>query len=388
MRCTGSCVGDCRAVQYQDSVEEVVYSRLVTRFREAISVSGELQFSLLPIQPEDFEDFAKSKDEPGHIDEEELIRRAMLHAKQISERQRLTEFPAQDQKAAYEKLEQQALSEPLPASLEGIWRVLSESAQPGGYLQALGARIETFAQGEALVLEGVLGLEAPVLLTTSRKLFEAGVGAEDRRRLHFATYGDPIFEQLLDLMLQPGTPPFEQVQQCWAERRPLTAVELAGTRLCSVDDALAAGTLKAQPVTLVTRTRPDPQRQSDEVGRQQRILLEATAARYAAVKLKQDPDTVKQQIAEFERFQADVQKRTPPAVYVKCEVPDRNALLAHKERLLWPVSNHAPAIGIDGDPLLLDAAHALILRQLGEMKKQNRTGPSVAKALRERAQGS
>ncbi|MCF8017313.1 MAG: helicase [Chromatiaceae bacterium] len=373
---------------YQNSVEEVVYSRLVKRFREAISVSGELQFSLLPIQPEDFEDFAKSKDEPGQIDEEELIRRAKAHVVQISERQRLTEFPAQAQKQAYEQLDAEAMTQPLPASLDSIWQVLSESAQPRGYLHALGARIESFRQGEALALDRVLQFPAPALLTCSRALFEEGLGPEDRRRLHFATYGDPLFEQLLDHVLQPNKAPFDGIPSCWTDRQPLTALELGGKRLVSVDDALAAGRMEAQPVTLLPRSVPSLQTQSDHLGRQQRILLETAAAHYAKKKLKEDPDTVKQQIAEFERFQADVMKRPTPAVHFNCEVPDRNAMLALKNKLLWPISNNNPSIMVDGDPLLLDAVRALLLRQLGEMKKHNRTGPDVAKALRERARSS
>ncbi|NCA71850.1 MAG: hypothetical protein EOM91_17570 [Sphingobacteriia bacterium] len=373
---------------YQDSVEEVVYGRLVMRFREAISVAGELQFSLLPIQPEDFEDFAKSADELGHIDEEELIRRAQAHAKQISERQRLTEFPAQEQKAAYERLEEQARAQPLPASLESIWRVLSESAQPGGYLHRLGARIETFGQGEALVLEGVLGLATPVLLTTSRDLFEEGLGADDRRRLHFATYGDPIFEQLLAAVLKTDPDLFQQVQRCWEERQALASVALEGRRLTRVEDALAIGALAAQPVQLLPRATAEPARQSDQVGRLQRVLLETTAAHFAKVKLKEDPDTVKQQIAGFERFQDDVARRSPPAVYVTCEVPDRNAMLAVKESLLWPVANAAPGLGVDGDLLLLDAVRAVLLRQLGEMKKNQRTGPAVARTILDRVRSA
>lgn len=70
--------------------------------------------------------------------------------------------------------------------------------------------------------------------------------------------------------------------------------------------------------------------------------------------------------------------------HFSCEVPDRNAMLALKDKLLWPISNNNPAIMVDADPLLLDAVRALLLRQLGEMKKHARTGPDVAKALRER----
>lgn len=356
---------------YQDSVEEVVYSRLVKRFREALTVSGELQFSLLPIQPEDFEDYAKAEGEEGKIDEEELIRRAWAHAKRIKERQQLTEFKAEEQKVAYEHLEAQQRSEPLPASLASIWQVISESA----YLKALGGGIESFAHGDAFRLVDVPGVPSNTLLTTSRKLFENGLGDEDGRHLQFATYGDPVFERLLDYMLQP----LEAVRAAWQERKPLAALQLAGQQWTTAEELLEAELPEEGDVELLARTQLRPRRQDDRVGRQQKVMLDASAASLAEQKLKPNPDSSNNQIAELDRFCADVSHRHGQRVHLKFDAPDRNGMLALKDTLLWPVAEKTGGLKVDADPLLLTAARDLVFRQLGDLKKHSRTSHEVAR---------
>lgn len=362
---------------YQGSVEEVVYSRLVKRFREALTVSGELQFSLLPIQPEDFEDYAKADGEAGKIDENELIRRAHEHAKRIKERQQLTEFKAEEQKAAYEHLESVRRSQPQPASLESIWRIISESP----YLKALGGGIESLQQGDAFRMVNVPGLPREVLLTTSRGLFEHGLGAEDRRRLHFATFGDPVFEKLLDYMLQP----LETVQLAWLERKPLMALQIGSRKIASVDEAMDLELSDGEDIELIERSRGPMQRQDDRIGRQQKVMLDAAAASLAEQKLKPTPDSPSNQIAEIDRFRADVNNRHGQRVHLRFDAPDRNGMLALKDKLLWPVTEKAGGLKVDADPLLLTAARDLVFRHLGDMKKGNRTNYDVSKRLSDSA---
>ncbi|WPL18348.1 RNA polymerase-associated protein RapA [Thiorhodovibrio winogradskyi] len=367
---------------YQDSVEEVVYARLVRRFRDAISVAGELQFSLLPIQSEDFEDFAKSAQEPGGIDEAGLLARAEAHAREIGERQRLTELPAEALKAAYDALDSAAALEPQSARLETVWQVLRQSAQPGGYLHALGVRVETFPPGEALALPVLGGMEGPVRLTPSRQLFELGIGLDDGRRLHFATHGDPVFEQLLDLVLRPDPTLFDRIHRAWEAREPLAAVQLGEQRLTRLDDGLVAASLSAGPLALQPRTVPANAPASDRIGRAQVRVLERAAAYLAQSKLKAEPATVAQQMAEFQRFQQDVSRRVPPLVRFGFGVPDRQDILALAERLLWPLAEDPAGVRIEGDPLLLAAIADLLQRQLSEMKPNQRTGQAVARGLR------
>jgi hypothetical protein len=268
--------------------------------------------------------------------------------------------------------------------LDTIWQVLSDSMR-SGCLGALGARIEPFAQGEALVLPAVLGLDEPVLLTTSRALYEQGPGKDDRRRMHFATYGDPVFERLVDHLVRWPEAPFDEVQQCWSERTPLAAVAVGGKRLGSVADAIAAGELDQQPLRLVARAALPVSGQSDQLGHRQRVLLEASAAHFAERKLKRAPDTARQQLAELDRFRGDVSRRNPPCVRFQCEVPDRHGILAAEPGLLWPVVDKANASASTPIHCCWTPSIRLIWRQLGEMKPDQRTASGVASALRERA---
>lgn len=358
---------------YQDSVEEVVYSRLVRRFREALTVSGELQFSLLPIQPEDFEDYAKAEGEEGKIDEEELIRRAQRHAERIKERQQLTEFKAEEQKAAYEHLEAQRRAEPMPATLEDIWRAISESQ----YLRALGGGIESFKHGDAYRVVDVPGLPKEVLLTTSRELYEHGLGESDHRRLHFATYGDPVFEKLLDYMLQP----LEAVQAAWQSRKPLGTVRVADYDLKTFEEAFGVKIGEESDIELVERSLPLAKRQDDRIGRQQKVMLDTVSASLAELKLKPNPETANNQIAEIDRFRSDVNNRHGQRVHLKFDAPDRSGMLALKDKLLWPVLQKKDGLTVDADPLLLSAARDVIFRQLGDMKRDSRTSHDVARRL-------
>lgn len=359
---------------YQDSVEEVVYSRLVKRFKEALNVSGELQFSLLPIQPEDFEDFAKSKGEEGKIDEDELIRRAERHAAAIKERQRLTEFPAEEQKAAYEQLEREEESKRTPATLDDIWQVLTQS----NHLKALGCRIESFPHGDALCLAD--GLGAPPggrLLTTSRELFERGLDPDDTRKLHFATYGDPVFDRLLDRMVRS----LDGVQQAWEKRTPLAAIH-AGEHVCSsVEDALTVGPIENTEFELTERpVRPKPTN-DDRVGRHQKAMVDAATSSLAEKKLRAQDDTVKNQIAEIDRFCGDVYRRQDQKVRLRFHPENRHGLLAVKGRLLWPIDYQGDGLYLEADPLFLGAAREIIFRQLGSSKKGQRSASDIAKRL-------
>ncbi|WP_372374164.1 helicase-related protein [Vreelandella venusta] len=362
---------------YQDSVEEIVYSRLVKRFHEALTVSGELQFSLLPIQPEDFEDYAKSEGEEGKIDEEELIRRAYLHVKRIKERQQLTEFKAEAQKDAYEVLEGERRLQPLPADLGAIWKAISES----DYLKALGGKIESFPQGDAFAIVDVPGVPPNVLLTTSRTLFEHGLKQEDHRSLHFATYGDPIFERLLAYMVES----LDTVKTAWIDRQPLAAIQIAGQKISTFNELAGLFLDDDADIYPLKRAQPPQRQQSDQLGKHQRVMLDSAAASLASQKLRPNADTVANQLGEITRFYHDVCQRHGKRVHLRFDSPDRNTMLALADKLLWPVTSRDTGLVVDADPLMIEALREIIHRQLGDMSKNNRSRDEVARRLKERA---
>lgn len=363
---------------YQDSVEEVVYSRLVKRFREAVIVSGELQFSLLPIQTEDFEDFAKTEGEQGKITEQELIQRAHQHAQRIIERQELTQFNAEEQKQAYENLDASRRSQPAPIDLAGIWNLITESP----YLKALGGYIEHFPQGEAFQIKGIPGIKEDSLLTISRPLFEKGVGSADQRRLHFATYGDPVFEALINTMLDS----LPEIQAAWVKREPLSGLLVDGKLLKNHQQLVDFYNLAENtPITLSKRVVPTQKRQSDLLGRHQRMVLDSAAASLAKYKLREQPDTVANQMALLSRFCKDVKRRHSQCFHIPFDSPDRNGTLALADKLLWSIYSQDKEILAEANPLMLEVLSEIIHRQLNDIKKQNRRRDEVYKTLRDKA---
>jgi hypothetical protein len=361
---------------YQDSVEEVVYVRLVNRFQEAMSVAGELQFSLLPIHQEDFEDLAKSDHEPGKISEKELLARAEQHAKKIQERQSLTQYKASDQRDAYEALFETYASQTLPVSLDDIWETLTTS----DYLTSLGCKVEAFSHGEAIDLVGIPGVVDGTLITTSRALVEHGLEGDESRELRFATYGDPVFEMLLNHM----TTGLKAVSQAWENRQPIAMVGGAEVGFSTVRESLDHSDALMGELHIRPGQAQQTAKESDSVGVQQIKQLLAATSKLAQQKLKASNDTTGNQIAEIDRFKADVFKRNPPAVRLEFSAPDINALLAAEENMLWPPFKLGNKIAIDGDPLFISAARSILYRALNELKKGERTKERVAQRLTDR----
>ncbi|MBK1887791.1 helicase-related protein [Marinobacter sp. DY40_1A1] len=360
---------------YQGSVEEVVYVRLVQRFHEAISVTGALQFSLLPIHQEDFEDLAKSDFEDGKITEKELLIRAEQHARKIKERQSLTEYPAKDQRSAYEELFREHSQKTLPVTLDDIWEVLITSE----YLQTIGCKKEAFSEGEALALFGIPGVDDGTLLTISRSLIEHGLRANELRDLRFATYGDPVFDKLLDHM----TTGLADVNDAWVNRKPIAVVGNDEIAFNSVREALdhleqLSGDVRIRPRAGVTMTP-----ESDNVGVQQQRELIAGAARLAQLKLRPANDTPNNQISEIDRFRIDVIRRSLPAVNLEFSVNNQSALLATEKHLLWPMKQQGESLSVQGDVLFIDASRSIIYRALNSIKKGERTRERVVQKLTE-----
>jgi hypothetical protein len=179
---------------YLDSEEQVVYGRLLQRLEEAGLVVGSQPFTLLPIKPEDFVDLAF-----GKTSVESLERTARETMEQMRQRTASMEVPPEQLFEMYMRLLADH-SKPLPVDLEGIWHVLTSSK----YLAALGCN-QLPGSGEVFELKGVRGIPPGTLLTTSRALYETGLKSGSRE-LHFASYGDPVFQAILDLFDQFDLP--------------------------------------------------------------------------------------------------------------------------------------------------------------------------------------
>ncbi|MFZ5897786.1 MAG: helicase-related protein [Bacillota bacterium] len=180
---------------YVGSAEETVYIRLLERLAEANRIVGTQQISLLPVEPEEFEQLAD-----GKLSLEELNARAL---QRIDERRRRTEsmeIPAEELYAIYSRMAETTAAR-APVTLTGIWQALSSSR----YLKDLGCVTGEEPARPTLTVYGIEGVPDGAVLTVSRELYERGL-SDGGRRVHFASYGDPCFDALLEHVGRFGLP--------------------------------------------------------------------------------------------------------------------------------------------------------------------------------------
>lgn len=182
---------------YRGSVEETVYGRLLDRLEQADLFVGRQQVALLPVNEDEFAALAE-----GTLTEDELYALAGERCRQTQAQSMRAELEPQRLYEIYQREAERLARLQLPARLLDIWEALANSE----HLKMLGCRIERFDDGEALVLNNIPGIADATLLTASRELLENGLPAGDNRVLRFASYGDPVFERLVDYVLSYPQP--------------------------------------------------------------------------------------------------------------------------------------------------------------------------------------
>lgn len=173
---------------YVDSAEQIVYDRLLKRLAQASDVVGTQQFSMLPVTFEEFIDLAAKK-----IGPEELEARAKERIALQCQRTASMEIPANDLYDIYMRLKEKRGPQPAPVTLESIWEAISQSK----HLRDIGCTVSAKSSDKMITLSGLDIVLDGTLLTVSRSLFEEGLAAAEGR-LHFASYGDQVFEAILD----------------------------------------------------------------------------------------------------------------------------------------------------------------------------------------------
>jgi len=170
---------------YLGSAEQIVYGRLLSRLANANMIVGTQQVSLLPVTPEEFKKLAERQ-----MTEQEL---EVIARERIEIQRKQTEsmeINPEDLYSIYTRMEQK--NAPAPVNLAAIWEALSGSQ----YLKETGC----VATGDGKLLLNVAGLEYipdGTVLTASRQTYEEGL-ADGKTRIHFASYGDPFFDAILD----------------------------------------------------------------------------------------------------------------------------------------------------------------------------------------------
>jgi len=182
---------------YADSAEQIVYDRLLNRLVQAGSIVGTQQISMLPVTREEFLELAE-----GRLDEDELERRAKERIAQFQQRTASMEIPPRDLYDIYSRLAGDGSGTSSPVTLDGIWRTLSASR----YLRDLGGVVAADPDRPVFHIRGIDGTPEKAVLTTNRALLDTGI-PELEGRLHFASYGEPVFDAVLDHVGQHELPP-------------------------------------------------------------------------------------------------------------------------------------------------------------------------------------
>ncbi len=205
---------------YAGSAEEEVYGRLLSRLAEANLIVGAQQLSLLPVIPDDFRQLAE-----GELSPEGLENRAR---ERIEQQRRHSGSMEIDPRVLYEIYTRMERAVPSPLNLQQIGEALNGSE----YLRNLGCRMPDGSGPEIMTVSGVTGVPDGTILTISRELYEEGlVGSESRVR--FASYGEPVFDAILEHMVSFGLP------QC--VRRIAIPVPELGTEMVGYVAACGAG---------------------------------------------------------------------------------------------------------------------------------------------------
>jgi ERCC4-related helicase len=172
---------------YLGSAEEIVYGRLLHRLTETNMIVGTQQLSLLPVTAEDFERLAA-----GTLSEDELMMIAQERIAAQQQRSERMEIPPKDLYEIYAQASRDKERWAAPITLDDIWEALSQSA----YLHDQGCSFSADEAKPTMAVHGIRGIPEGSIMTVSREIYDLGL-ENSLGPIHFASYGDPLFDRLL-----------------------------------------------------------------------------------------------------------------------------------------------------------------------------------------------
>jgi hypothetical protein len=176
------------------------------------------------------------------------------------------------------------------------------------------------------------------------------------------------------------------ILNAWQQRKPLQGLQDAqGRQYGCLEDLAAAPVADSTALTLLPRLSGPPRPRPEQSGRLQRLALDAAVAVLAEQKLSDRADSPANQLARLDTFQGDVVNRSVPKVQLTGLDPERTALLAKSQDLLWPVREGGTSLRFESDPLLLAVARRIIERHLYALSTERRNSTHTAQRIRERS---
>lgn len=199
---------------YANSAEQIVYERLLERLVQAGYVVGMQQISMLPVTRDEFNELAA-----GELRVEILEERAKERIRVQKQQTESMEISARDLFNIYMRMQDRNDRPPPPVTLASIWQSITGSR----FLHDLGCVVSADPHKPTVTLSGLRHIPENTCITADRDLFEKGLH-EPATPLHFASYGDPVFDRILAAFAEYEMPP------CMArltETVPDTQIEVA-----------------------------------------------------------------------------------------------------------------------------------------------------------------
>lgn len=181
---------------YVDSPEQIIYGRLLERLRGATQVVGAQQFTMLPVDEDDFAKLAS-----GELSEAALAKKAEERMREAKARTATMEVPVEDLFDIYQRQVAAWSADPAPIGLEDIRHAIQAST----YLRALGCVNDADREKAITTVVGIPGVPHQRALTTDREALRLPPSRPEK--LHFATYGDPVFHVVMEEITGHGLPP-------------------------------------------------------------------------------------------------------------------------------------------------------------------------------------
>ena len=164
---------------YLGSAEEIVYGRLLDRLQQANLIVGTQQISMLPVTPGQFRDLAN-----GELTEEQLEKESVRQLKKQREAAACMEMNAEDLYHMYQRMNQAAQAQTLPADLTDLWQTLTSSP----YLKSRGGKILDDGLWHLPYMDGL-----PEIVGTIQR-------ESTQENTQFLTWGNTTVEQIFDFM--------------------------------------------------------------------------------------------------------------------------------------------------------------------------------------------
>ncbi len=207
---------------YAGSTEDIVYGRLVSRLCDDECAAGVRNgvFTEFPVSKTEFAEIAEKK-----IGEAELERRVRERLNLIRKRSESLDIPPSRLADISNAAVRMMKNHRAPINLDVIWDALSGST----YFHQLGCRIFHDADKKTMILRNIPGFMDGALITASRETYKYGI-KELPGKLHFASYGDPVFYVLLSYIDDFGLP--ECIKKIKIEKSDVTIPMAAYAAAC------------------------------------------------------------------------------------------------------------------------------------------------------------